>query len=118
MNVAMTTVTADLLEEMVDAVVRETDPVRVILFGSRATGAAGPEADVDLLVVEGQPFGPGHTRHQELNRIRRALAGFTTPIDILVYTSDEVEKWKDTTNHIVRTILREGKVLFERSRSF
>jgi uncharacterized protein len=36
---------------LLDAVVAHFDPLRVILFGSRARGTSGTDSDVDLLVV-------------------------------------------------------------------
>ncbi|MEK9163875.1 MAG: nucleotidyltransferase domain-containing protein, partial [Chloroflexota bacterium] len=36
---------------MVKRIVTQFDPVRIILFGSRARGAARPDSDVDLLVI-------------------------------------------------------------------
>jgi hypothetical protein len=39
------------LRLLVDRLVREFQPARVILFGSRARGDAGPDSDIDLLVV-------------------------------------------------------------------
>ena len=38
-------------QELLDAVVAHFDPIRVILFGSRARGDAGADSDLDLLVV-------------------------------------------------------------------
>ena len=38
-------------DELLDAVVAHFDPLRVILFGSRARGEAGADSDIDLLVV-------------------------------------------------------------------
>ena len=40
-----------IIEEMVRRIVERFHPERIILFGSHATGRAGPESDVDLLVV-------------------------------------------------------------------
>jgi uncharacterized protein len=37
--------------ELLDAVVAHFEPLRVILFGSRARGEAGADSDIDLLVV-------------------------------------------------------------------
>ena len=37
--------------ELLDAVVAYFKPQRVILFGSTARGEAGPDSDIDLLVV-------------------------------------------------------------------
>jgi len=39
------------IERMVRRIVRQFRPERVILFGSHARGEAGPDSDVDLLVV-------------------------------------------------------------------
>ena len=36
---------------MVNRIVNEFQPERVILFGSHARGEGGPDSDVDLLVV-------------------------------------------------------------------
>ncbi len=47
-----------LIREMVDTIVREANPDTVILFGSRARGDARPDSDVDLLIVEPEPFSP------------------------------------------------------------
>jgi predicted nucleotidyltransferase len=37
--------------ELLDAVVEYFEPLRVILFGSAARGDAGPDSDIDLLVI-------------------------------------------------------------------
>ena len=47
-----------LLRQMVETIVREAAPEVIILFGSRARGDARPDSDVDLLVVETEPFSP------------------------------------------------------------
>jgi predicted nucleotidyltransferase len=47
-----------LLRQMVEVIIRDVDPETIILFGSRARGEARPDSDVDLLVVEKEPFTP------------------------------------------------------------
>jgi uncharacterized protein len=111
----MMPVTDDIISEMVQAIVKEIDPEMVILFGSRVSGRAYPDSDVDLLVVEKEPFGPERSRRQELLRIRRAVSPFRTAKDILVYSADEVDHWRNSLNHILGEIMREGKRLYERS---
>ena len=103
-----------LLARMVQVIVDEVDPERVILFGSRARGAARAGSDVDLVVVEAEPFGEGRDRDSEEMRLWRALAKFHVPKDILVYSRDEVDYWRDSLNHVLARALREGKVLYER----
>ena len=103
-----------LLERMVQAIVDEVDPEQVILFGSRARGGAAAGSDVDLIVVESAPFGEGRDRDAEETRLWRALASFHMPKDLLVYSRDEVEYWRDSLNHVLARALREGRVLYER----
>ena len=40
-----------IIKRMVERIVRRFHPDRVILFSSHARGTAGPDSDVDLLVV-------------------------------------------------------------------
>ena len=103
-----------LLERMTAAIVEAADPERVILFGSHARGDAGADSDVDLVIVEAEPFGPGRDRRAEAARLWRALAGFRVPKDILVYSVDEVEYWRGSLNNVLARALREGRVLYER----
>jgi predicted nucleotidyltransferase len=108
------TITEEVLKKVVSATVREVNPEQIILFGSYARGNAGPDSDLDLLVVERAQFGKDRSRHAEIKRIRRALWDFRVPIDVLVYTTDEVAQWRDSVNHIIARSLREGRVLYER----
>lgn len=106
----MAEVTEELLDEMVTIIVETVAPEQVILFGSRATGKAGPNSDVDLMVIQSEP----ENRLDVEIRLSRALSDFLVPIDILIFGRDEVERWRDTTNHVVARALRHGKVLYER----
>ena len=110
----MSPVTDALLDQMVQAIVAEVDPEQVILFGSRARGDAREDSDVDLVVVEAEPFGPERSRRQELVRLYHALVEFPVSADILVYSHDDVDYWRDSLNHVLARALREGKVLYER----
>jgi uncharacterized protein len=111
----MTALRENFLEAMVQAIVQEVAPEKIILFGSRARGQEGPDSDMDLLIIERDPFGAGRSRRAEMARVRRALSSFRVPKDILVYSSDEAAKWGQSTNHILARSLREGKLLYERS---
>jgi predicted nucleotidyltransferase len=109
-------VDADVLRDMVEVVVQEADPEQIYLFGSHARGQAGDDSDLDLLIVEQEAFGPERSRRHEMARIWRALARFRMPKDILVYTPDEVDYWRDAKNHVIARALREGRLLYERPR--
>ena len=110
----MSQATEALLDKMVKAIVDEVDPEQVILFGSRARGDATANSDIDLVVIEAQPFEAGRNRRAEAMRLWRVLAAFDVAADILVYSRDEVAYWRDSRNHVLARTLREGKVLYER----
>ena len=110
----MTRITDTLIDQMVKVVVDEVQPEQVILFGSRARGEEQEDSDVDLVVVEVEPFGRGRSRHKEMVRLYKVLADFPVSADVLVYTHDEVDYWRDSLNHVLARALREGKVVYER----
>ncbi|MBF0109083.1 MAG: nucleotidyltransferase domain-containing protein [Magnetococcales bacterium] len=87
-------------------------PDRIILFGSQARGDAGPDSDVDLLVIVSRHFSNAQ-RWQMMQTIRKAITGVRCSKDILLYHRDEVERWRSSINHVVATALREGKVIYE-----
>ena len=104
----------ELLRQMVEVIVREADPEKIILFGSRARGDAKPDSDVDLLVVESEPFSPQRSRRQETVRLYSALRNLPVSKDLLIYSRDEFDQWKTSLNHVVGRAFREGRVLHER----
>ena len=110
----MIPVTDELLDRMVRAIVEAVDPEQVILFGSRARGDARESSDVDLVVVESEPFGKTRSRRLEAARVYEALADFDTLTDVLLYSRDEVRRRRNSANHVLADALREGRVLYGR----
>ena len=86
----MTPVTDNLIGQMVQAIVDEVDPEQVILFGSRGRGDERQDSDVDLVVVEAEPFGPERSRHKEMVRLYRAVAAFRS---LPTFLSTLVRTW-------------------------
>lgn len=109
----MVNVSDEMIERMTRQIVREVDPQKILLFGSRARGQANEHSDVDFLVVEREPFGQNRSRRREAARIWRCLSKFRVPKDILVYSVSELMQWKDSSHHVIAMALREGKVLYE-----
>jgi predicted nucleotidyltransferase len=110
----MVSLSEQLVNGIVRAIVDEVEPRRIYLFGSCVRGNQTADSDVDLLVVEDEGFGPDRSRWAELKRIRKALRSFRVPKDVLVYSREEFEKWQDSINHVVAIAVREGKLLYER----
>ncbi len=95
---------------MVRRIAAEFDPDQIILFGSHARGRAGPDSDVDLLVV--MPV-EGSKRAKQLE-IRTAVRDVHVPKDIIVSRSEEFQWRKDTVGTIEYPAVREGKILYAR----
>lgn len=110
----MIAVTESLLKEMAEKIVAAVNPRMIILFGSHARGTAGPDSDLDFIVVEDGPFGPERSRRAEMVKLWRLLRDVRVAKDFLVFTPEEVEKWRDAPNHVVSHALNEGRVLYER----
>jgi len=99
------------IEEMVKRIVDQFSPEKVILFGSYARGTAGPDSDVDLLIV--MPV-TGSKREKAVE-IGVALHDIRLPKDLIVVTPEEFEWRKDTIGTIEWPAWREGKVLYARA---
>ena len=105
------------IQSMASAIAAAIRPKRVVLFGSHATGSAGPDSDVDFLIVQERPFQNEQARADALVQAWEALAPFRVPTDLLLYSEDEVTHWADTTNHLIARAMRSGTVVYERSDS-
>jgi predicted nucleotidyltransferase len=79
----------------------------VILFGSRARGEGGETSDLDILVIEPKLPSP----RAEFVRLRAALRGLGVPIDLVVVSADDAERWRDMRGTMVNEAFREGRVL-------
>lgn len=107
----MTRQSERLIKEMVRRIVERFDPEKVILFGSYARGTAGPDSDVDLLIVMHLSGGKRKTQLQ----IRSALHDIRLPKDVIVSDAAEFEWRKEVVGTIEWPAAREGKVLYDKT---
>ncbi len=99
------------IERMVKRIVDEFAPQRIILFGSYARGTYGPDSDVDLLVimnVEG-------SKKEIAIQIDRTLIDRKIPLDIIVATPEDVERYRGLVGNVIRPALEQGRILYERA---
>lgn len=99
-----------LIAKITHKLVAALQPEKVILFGSHAHGTALPDSDVDLLVVMRSTL----PRPQRTRLAYSAVYPYRVPLDILVYTPEEVAYWQETPASLIAHVLREGRVVYER----
>jgi predicted nucleotidyltransferase len=99
------------IDEMVRRIVSQFNPEKIILFGSHARGEAGPDSDVDLLVVmpvEG-------SKRQKAIEIDMALTDRKIPLDLIVVTPYDFERGRHQIGSVLRPAALEGRVMYERA---
>lgn len=101
-------ITQEQINNIVLKIVENTQPQKVILFGSYAYGKPDENSDIDLLVIKDTDV-PVNRRGRE---IRKHLRGLCIPMDIIVYTQNEIDDWKDTKAAFITQVVEKGKVLY------
>jgi uncharacterized protein len=105
------TVEDSALQQMVDRLAETYRPKRVYLFGSVARGDAGPDSDYDLLVVMPDDSPADLLRSRAGYRASRDLG---IARDILIMQSQEFERQLHLRASLASTVVREGRVVYER----
>ena len=104
------------LEEWVPAIVErivaEIEPARVLLFGSVARGDDGPDSDIDLMVVlPDLDYGQRH----EIEANLYYLLGGAIPVQVFVTDVRECRRRRDVIGSMHYWPLREGQLVYERA---
>ena len=88
-----------------------SDPIKVIIFGSHARGDYGKDSDLDLLVV----LENVDSTRAASNQLRESLRGLLYPIDVIVATPEQMERYQDSQEMIYSIAQKEGKIIYERA---
>jgi predicted nucleotidyltransferase len=99
------------IDKIVKRIVSEFHPLKIILFGSYARGAADFDSDVDLLIVMDMKG----SKRKQAAKIDASLADRDIPLDLLVVSPQEFEQYRDIAGHILYPAVRQGRVLYEHS---
>jgi Predicted nucleotidyltransferases len=97
------------IQEAVQLLKRAANPVKIILFGSYATGKADENSDLDFLVVEKEL----KARRMEMVRLSDVLRPLRIPVDVLVASEKVFNEWADTPGTVLYEAAKEGEVLYE-----
>lgn len=101
-------VTQEQIDEIKRRIVENITPEKIILFGSYVDGNPTEDSDLDLLIVKDSHI-PRYKRGRE---IRKYLRGLKIPVDLVVYTKDEIQKWSNVKTAFITTVMEKGKVLY------
>lgn len=99
------------IKKIVNDIVAEFKPEKVVLFGSYAWGKPTKDSDVDLFIVKDDA--KKNTREMATD-LEMILFKRDTPLDLLVYKPNQVVKRLEINDPFIKKILRDGKVLYER----
>ncbi|MCP4756271.1 MAG: nucleotidyltransferase domain-containing protein [Proteobacteria bacterium] len=97
------------LDRITERLVNEFKPELIFLFGSHAWGIPGKDSDLDLLVI---------VKESELTPTKRATLAYRClrdipyPLDILVKTQKEMERFSKVPTTLEYKILSQGKRLY------
>jgi predicted nucleotidyltransferase len=104
------TVLQQELQRIMDILIHQYQPEKLILFGSAAQGEIHEWSDLDLVVIK-KTDQPLLTRIGDVLRLVRPQVG----LDVLVYTPEEMEALVDERRaFVLDEIIYKGAVAYER----
>ena len=101
--------TRDEIDEVIRQIATRLRPQKIIIFGSYAKGKATVESDLDVFVIH-ETHLPMANRADDL---RPVLDHRLIPVDVHVYTPEEVEEYGKEAHSFVASVLRTGQVVFD-----
>lgn len=97
--------------DLLDPIVAYFRPRRVILFGSAARGEAGPDSDIDLLVIVDDDTPPDKVT---LKAGREARRPYRQPADVIPVREETWRRFSQVVGMLPYAARTEGIVVYER----
>jgi len=105
-------ITPELIDYIVEKIVREIQPEKIILYGSYARGDFHKDSDVDLFIIKDSD---GASRMME-RKVDGLFNGRLFPLDIRVRKPSEVAwNFRAQNPFYLYHIFKDGKVLYEKN---
>ncbi|MDO8529155.1 MAG: nucleotidyltransferase domain-containing protein [bacterium] len=96
------------IPEIKEKIVREINPEKIVLFGSYAWGKPDKDSDVDFFIIQKSNL----PRRQRQIELRKKLYGSGVPMDLLIYTPEELQYRLELEDFFFKKIIKEGKELY------
>ena len=96
------------IKKIVRQIARKYKPEKIILFGSFAWGNPTQDSDVDLFIVKNTKKAKG----ERLAKVEEILSDRKIPLDILVYTPNEVKERLSLGDFFIEDIVKKGKLIY------
>jgi predicted nucleotidyltransferase len=104
----------EAITEITRRLVEACQPVRVYLFGSEARGDAGPDSDLDFLVVVPDDAPEDVIRGR---RLSQAIRGIAHAADVIPWRRSDFEgRAAYVVASLPATVVREGRLLYDAER--
>lgn len=101
----------ETIEEITRRLVEFYQPVRIYLFGSEARGDAGPDSDLDFLVVVPDGTPDSVFRNGE---VYGRLRGVNVPVDVVPWRHSDFDgRSAHVRSSLPATVLREGRLVYD-----
>jgi predicted nucleotidyltransferase len=101
----------DQLETALRRIAADPSVKALVLFGSRATGTARAESDLDLLVVERTPQLEPEAKVASWWRHFQPLQSLPLPVDLIVSGSADAGRLAGSRWHVISEAALQGRVL-------
>ena len=100
-----------VLDQIVEQIVKVLDPEKIILFGSYVHGEAEADSDVDIAVIA-ETHEP---RHKVLGEVSWNLRDLHLPMDIILYSPERWHYFRQVWSSFPSIIEETGRVIHGRS---
>jgi predicted nucleotidyltransferase len=105
-------ITGALPEGLLQRVVQHLDPIRIFVFGSRASGTVHQDSDWDLLVVVDDNIAPERIGWQAVYDARRGIRG---AIDLIPFRDSNFRRRERIIGSLPWIVCNHGVLIYERS---
>jgi predicted nucleotidyltransferase len=106
------------IQDLVNSL-KNSDPYKIVLFGSYARGNPREDSDIDIMVIldnndVAKTYKERLTKYLSVQRLVREI-NYKIALDILVYSKEEFRMVKNYGNYLIDEIEKTGKIIYEKA---